>query len=120
MRHYLHTKPKTNIDQKSKAEVGRGVPGLSARVPEFGRGVMMGVYVQDWMGLDGGTQKQAATVTDARHSATVRESCQCFLAVAPLKRGQQNVSRFGKRRGFCAGVEIIIVRRGTDRSKAGS
>ncbi|CAM9167945.1 unnamed protein product [Laminaria digitata] len=48
------SKTKTIIDANSKVEVGRGAPGFTARVPAFGRGVMMGVYVQDWMGLDGG------------------------------------------------------------------
>ena len=38
----------------SKAEAKLGQPGIGPRVSEFGRGVMMGVYVQDLMALDGG------------------------------------------------------------------
>eukprot|EP00904_Undaria_pinnatifida_P004695 jgi/Undpi1/14226/HiC_scaffold_9.g03875.m1 len=48
------SKTKTSTEPKSKAEVGRGALGFTTRVPEFGRGVMMGVYVQDWMKLNGG------------------------------------------------------------------
>lgn len=40
-----------------RAATRKGQP----RSPDFGRGVMMGVYVQDWMGLDGG-----ATISSLR------------------------------------------------------
>ena len=38
----------------SKAEAKLGQPGIGPRVAEFGRGVLVGVYVQDLMALDGG------------------------------------------------------------------
>ena len=76
IRHGLQSKTKAFIDAKSKAEVGRGAPGFTARVPEFGRGVMMGVYVQDWMALDGGAQKRQQFEP---HGIILCESCQYFL-----------------------------------------
>lgn len=54
----FQSKTKTSTEPKSKAEVGRGALGFTTRVPEFGRGVMMGVYVQDWMKLNGGARKR--------------------------------------------------------------
>lgn len=40
--------------QNTEAGGGAGTPGLCPRVPGVGRGVMMGVYVQDLMRLDEG------------------------------------------------------------------
>ncbi|CAM9295019.1 unnamed protein product [Ectocarpus fasciculatus] len=50
------SKTSASAKQKLKAEVGSGEEtiGLCPRVPGVGRGVMMGVYVQDLMRLDGG------------------------------------------------------------------
>lgn len=50
------SKASASAKQKLKAEVGSsaGTNGSCPRVPGVGRGVMMGVYVQDLMRLDGG------------------------------------------------------------------
>jgi len=51
------TKAKTKTKSKEKAGPaleGSEAPGLCERVPGVGRGVMMGVYVQDLMRLDKG------------------------------------------------------------------
>lgn len=53
----IDLKGKKYSDSKSKAEAGLGLPSFGPRVPSFGRGVMMGTYVQDLMGLDEGASK---------------------------------------------------------------
>ncbi len=48
-------KAKTKSKEKAGPKLpGSEAPGLCQRVPGVGRGVMMGVYVQDLMRLDGG------------------------------------------------------------------
>lgn len=61
-RRFVQAKPKASSSVKTKqnTEAGSGArtPGLCPRVPGVGRGVMMGVYVQDLMRLDEGELQQ--------------------------------------------------------------
>lgn len=51
----IKAKEKSKFKEKAGPELpGLEAPGLCQRVPGVGRGVMMGVYVQDLMRLDGG------------------------------------------------------------------
>lgn len=69
------------VKSKAKEEtaVGAGTIGLCARDPGLGRGVMMGVYVQDLMRLDNGAFLFSAADIDIypRYS-TVVHSCGRF------------------------------------------